>query len=57
MQFSNAYKPWSTKDDEILFKLHNENKSIKELMLIFKRNEGAIRSRIKKLICNDNGEK
>ena len=48
-QFPNAYKPWSTEDDKLLVTLYNENKSIKELMSIFKRNEGAIRSRIQKL--------
>ena len=56
-QFPNAYKPWSTEDDKLLVSLHNENRSIKELMSIFKRNEGAIHSRIQKLICKANGEK
>ena len=56
-QFPNAYKPWSTEDDKLLVALHNENRSIKELMYIFKRNEGAIHSRIQKLICKANGEK
>lgn len=56
-QYINAYKPWCAKDDEELITLYNEKKSIKELMVIFKRNEGAIRSRIKKLIGKANGEK
>ena len=49
-QFPNAYKPWSTEDDKLLVTLYYENRSIKELMSIFKRNEGAIHSRIQKLI-------
>ena len=56
-QYFNAYKPWCAKDDEQLITLYNEKKSIKELMVIFKRNEGAIRSRIKKLIGKANGVK
>ena len=56
-QFPNAYKPWSTEDDKLLITLHYENRSIKELMSIFKRNEGAIHSRIQKLIGKSNGEK
>ena len=56
-QFSNAYKPWSTDDDKLLVALLDENRSIKELMSIFKRNEGAIRSRIQKLTGKTNGEK
>ena len=55
-QFPNAYKPWSTEDDKLLVTLYYENRSIKELMSIFKRNEGAIHSRIRKLICKVNGE-
>ena len=55
-QFSNAYKPWSTEDDKLLVTLQHENKSIKELMSVFKRNEGAIHSRIQKLIGKGNGE-
>lgn len=46
---SNAYKPWSRIDDEQLITLYKEGKSIKELSFFFKRNEGAIQSRIKKI--------
>ena len=53
-QYPNAYKPWCDKDDEQLISLCKK-KDIKELMVIFKRNEGAIRSRIKKLKDKDNG--
>ena len=56
-QFPNAYKPWSTEDDKLLVTLHYENRSIEELMSIFKRNEGAIHSRIQKLLGKANGEK
>ena len=56
-QFPNAYKPWSTEDDKLLVTLYYENRSIKELMSIFKRNEGAIHSRLQKLISKANGEK
>lgn len=56
-QFPNAYKPWSTDDDKLLITLHYENRSIKELMSVFKRNEGAINSRIHKLLGKVNGEK
>jgi hypothetical protein len=55
-QFPNAYKSWSTEDDKLLVTLYDENRSIKELMSIFNRNEGAIRSRIQKLIGKANGE-
>ena len=56
-QFPNAYKPWSTEDDKLLVTLYYENRSIKELMSIFKHNEGAIHSRLQKLIGKANGEK
>ena len=56
-QFPNAYKPWSTEDDKLLVTLYYENRSIKELLSIFKRNEGAIHSRLQKLIGKANGEK
>lgn len=54
--YPNAYKPWNTEDDEKLTTLYKANNSIKELVDIFKRNEGAIRSRIKKLMNSSNGK-
>ncbi len=45
----NAYERWTQEDDEKLELLFCEGKSVKELMAIFERQEGAIRSRIKKL--------
>ena len=56
-KYPNSYKPWSTDDDKLLVTLHYENRSIKELVSIFKRNEGAIQSRIRKLIDKTNREK
>lgn len=44
-----AYERWTTEDDERLELLFCEGKTVKELMSIFERNEGAIESRIKKL--------
>lgn len=44
-----AYRPWSTEDDEKLEALFCEGKTVKELANIFERKEGAITSRIKKL--------
>lgn len=46
---SNAYKKWTNEEDEMLKIYFNERKTIKELCLIFKRNIGAIKSRIEKL--------
>ncbi|WP_010520206.1 hypothetical protein [Aquimarina agarivorans] len=44
-----AYAKWEAKDDEKLEVLYCEGKSVKELSVIFERNGGAIRSRIRKL--------
>ncbi|SFS33341.1 DUF3276 family protein [Sphingobacterium wenxiniae] len=48
-QHPQAYRPWSTEDDEKLEALFCEGKTVKELANIFERKEGAITSRIKKL--------
>lgn len=53
--FPNAYKLWSAQDDKLLITLYYENRSMEELMSIFKRNEGAIHSRIQKLIGKSYG--
>lgn len=45
----NAYERWTREDDEKLELLFCEGKTVNELMTIFERHEGAIRSRIKKL--------
>jgi hypothetical protein len=47
--FKKAYEPWTEEADEKLELHFCEGKTIKELSEIFGRNEGAIRSRIKKL--------
>lgn len=46
---SNAYAKWTPDEDSELLELSGKGLSIKELTKIFERNEGAIRSRIKKL--------
>jgi hypothetical protein len=48
-QHENAYKPWTNDDDLNLIALLNEGKSTAELCAFFKRNIGAIQSRIKKI--------
>ena len=48
-EHSNAYLPWEKEADEYLIRLYDEGKTIKELAEIFKRNNGGIRSRLKKL--------
>ena len=47
--YANAYRPWSTEDDRHLSKLYNEGKTVTELMVLFQRNRGGIRSRLRKL--------
>ena len=47
--YSNAYAKWTPEEDSEILKLSGKGFSIKELTKIFERNEGAIRSRIKKL--------
>lgn len=44
-----AYEPWTAESDEKLERFFCEGKSINEMSKVFERNEGAIRSRIKKL--------
>lgn len=48
-EHGNAYLPWEKEADEYLMRLYDEGKSIKELAEIFERNNGGIRSRLKKL--------
>lgn len=49
LKHENAYKPWTYKDDEKLEIYFVTGKKVSEIAEIFGRNEGAIRSRIKKL--------
>ena len=44
-----AYLPWTESDDEKLEMFYVAGKQVKEMCRVFERNEGAIRSRIKKL--------
>lgn len=44
-----AYTPWSDEDDNRLRQYHAGKKSIPEIASLLGRNEGAIRSRLKKL--------
>jgi hypothetical protein len=45
----NKMMPWTKEDDDALEKLYCEKKSVKEIASLFKRSDGAINSRIKKL--------
>lgn len=47
-EYTNAYKKWTKEEDKFLFDLYIAGKNIRELMGIFKRNEGGIRSILKK---------
>ncbi len=45
-----AYEPWTIEADKKLIYLYRQGKTVKELSVIFGRTQGAIRSRIKKLL-------
>ncbi len=47
-----AYEPWTAEADKKLVFLFREGKTIKELSEIFRRTNGAIRSRINKLLLH-----
>ena len=47
--YSNAYAPWTEEEEQDLLFHYKQGKTISELVKIFQRNEGAIRSRLKKL--------
>ena len=49
----NAYAKWSQEDDALLLEMHKRGSSIKEMIIRFERNEGAIQSRLKKLLIED----
>ena len=48
-QYPNAYRPWTKDDDTLLLQLSASGKSITELCELFRRNQGAIASRLRKL--------
>ena len=49
---ANAYAPWSNEEESTLSFLYHQGKTVKELALILQRNEGSIRSRLRKLGFN-----
>ena len=49
----NAYAKWSQEDDNLLMEMHRQGASLHEIMTLFQRNEGSIRSRLKKLLVED----
>lgn len=49
LKHSKAYVQWTEDEDKKLIELHAIGKTIEELCKIFERNEGTIKSRIKKL--------
>jgi len=55
--YPNAYKPWTVEDDNKLLILYKKRTGIKELAKIFERKEGAINSRIKRLLAAGNTSK
>lgn len=47
--YAKAYAPWSEKEEQALIGLHRIGKSVTEIGAILQRNNGSIRSRLKKL--------
>ncbi len=47
--FENAYAPWTEDEEQALTSLYRIGKSVTEIGSILQRNDGAIRSRLKKL--------
>ena len=47
--YANAYAPWSNEEESTLSFLYHQGKTVKELALILQRNEGSIRSRLRKI--------
>lgn len=47
--YGNAYAPWTEEEEKTLLSLHKQGKKVSELIDIFQRNAGAIRSRLKRL--------
>lgn len=48
-QYVNAYSPWTEEEENALLYLHKQGKKVSELIDIFQRNAGAIRSRLRRL--------
>lgn len=49
---ANAYAPWSNEEESTLSFLYRQGRTVKELAIILQRNEGSIRSRLRKLGLN-----
>lgn len=47
--YEKAYAPWTNEDDEKLLRLYQAGVTIADLSAVFKRNNGAIRSRLRKI--------
>ena len=47
--YANAYAPWTEEEERALLYLYKQGKKVSELIDIFQRNAGAIRSRLEKL--------
>ena len=47
--YSKAYAPWTEEEEQDLLFHYKQGKTVSELVEIFQRNEGAIRSRLRKL--------
>lgn len=47
--YGNAYTPWTEEEERALLYLYKQGKKVSELIDIFQRNAGAIRSRLKRL--------
>lgn len=47
--YSNAYAPWTEEEEKALLFFHKQGRTVSELVDIFQRNAGAIRSRLKRL--------
>jgi len=45
----NAYNPWTKQEEEQLTKLYKEGKKINEIAILLQRQQGGIRSRLKKI--------
>lgn len=49
LKFPNAYAPWTTEQEDALVALYKLGKSVAEIAEILQRNDGSIRSRLRKL--------
>jgi hypothetical protein len=51
--YKKAYEKWTKEEDDLLVKLHNAGFKVPDLAEQFERNQGAIRSRLIKLLENE----